>query len=360
MLVRCVSPKFIDNAGRQGLRRAGGARTRICALGRGPKRDGAAILALLSASVVLAGCSFGSSAPDPNLGVAASPRVSSGGRVPKGGGVYKVGKPYKVAGRWYVPQEVSHYDRTGIASWYGAAFHGRRTANGEIYDMNALTAGHPTLPLPSYAYVTNLNNGRTILVRVNDRGPYVGNRLIDLSRRSATELGFKGHGLARVRVRYAGRAPLNGDDWRERQHLAAQSWTSPGRAYANRSSSQISTGAIALGGPPAAPEPQWSVTRYRQQLRDGGRGREEGASVTASQRQHLTVGPFASLAEAERMHHELEELGPATVERIGAAADPSYRVLVGPLNDPAAVAAAQEMAGLAPGDGAFERVDGSR
>ena len=150
------------------------------------------LLAFLPAllSLPLGACSQGASAPDPQLGVAASPRVAGGRDVPKGGGMYKVGRPYKVAGRWYVPREVEHYDRDGIASWYGTAFHGRRTANGEIFDMHALTAGHPTLPLPSYAYVTNLDNGRTILVRVNDRGPYVKDRLIDLSRRSAAELGL--------------------------------------------------------------------------------------------------------------------------------------------------------------------------
>lgn len=299
-------------------------------------------------TLALTACSAGSSAPDPNLGVAASPRVTRGGPVPKGGGIYKVGKPYQVAGRWYVPREVDHYDRTGTASWYGTAFHGRRTANGEIYDMNALTAGHPTLPLPSYAYVTNLANGRTILVRINDRGPYVADRLIDLSRRSATELGFTRHGLARVRVRYAGRAPLNGDDSAERRHLAAQSWQGPGRAYASYAGSAISTGAIAVVEPERAPAQQWSVTRYRRQLNAKAAGSRQSArnALGGPQRSRLSVGPFATRAEAERMRHELESVGPATVEPIAAAGGPSYRVLVGPLADPAAVAAAEEMGGL--------------
>lgn len=144
--------------------------------------------------------------------------------MPKGGGVAKLGKPYMVAGRWYYPREQPGYDVTGIASWYGRDFHGRKTANGEVYDMNRLSAAHPTLPLPSYVYVTNLANNRTLLLRVNDRGPYVGNRIIDLSSAAARELGTSSQGLGRVRVRYAGRAPLDGDDSREQAFLRNQPW----------------------------------------------------------------------------------------------------------------------------------------
>jgi rare lipoprotein A len=155
-----------------------------------------------------------------------SPRIVEYGEpVPKGGGRYKVGEPYKVNGRWYRPRENPNYDKVGIASWYGRLFHGRHTANGEIYDMDALTAAHPTLPMPSYAQVTNLENGRTIIVRVNDRGPYAHNRVIDLSRRSAQALGIYRKGTGKVRVRYAGRAPLNGDDSYEWRVLASQPWS---------------------------------------------------------------------------------------------------------------------------------------
>ena len=139
-------------------------------------------------------------------------------------GTYKVGSPYQVEGKWYYPKVDLAYDERGVASWYGPNFHGKKTANGEIFDMWALTAAHPTLPLPSYAYVTNLANGRTLLVRINDRGPYARGRLIDLSRASARLLGFEARGTATVRVRYAGRAPLNGDDHHEQRFLAAQSW----------------------------------------------------------------------------------------------------------------------------------------
>jgi rare lipoprotein A len=135
--------------------------------------------------------------------------------VPKGGGTYRVGKPYSVAGRVYVPEEDTGYRAEGMASWYGDDFHGRLTANGEVFDMSSLTAAHPTLPMPSYARVTNLSNGKSLVVRVNDRGPYHGNRLIDVSNKAAELLEFKGNGVAKVRVEYVGRAPLEGSDDRQ-------------------------------------------------------------------------------------------------------------------------------------------------
>jgi len=165
---------------------------------------------------------------DPRYGVAASARVVEPGQpVPKGGGVYRVGKPYTVAGRLYVPEENINYSEIGYASWYGDDFHGRYTANGEIFDMTAITAAHPTLPLPSYVRVTNLANNRSIVVRVNDRGPYARDRLIDVSVKTAELLGFYGHGVARVKVEYVGRAPLAGSDDRKlmatlRQGVPAQ------------------------------------------------------------------------------------------------------------------------------------------
>jgi rare lipoprotein A len=141
--------------------------------------------------------------------------VELGEPIPKGGGTYRVGKPYVVAGRMYVPEENLNYREEGLASWYGDDFHGRLTANGEVFDMAGLSAAHPTLPMPCYARVTNLGNGKSLIVRVNDRGPYAGNRLIDVSNRAAELLDFKGHGVARVRVEYVGRAPLEGSDDRQ-------------------------------------------------------------------------------------------------------------------------------------------------
>jgi rare lipoprotein A len=174
------------------------------------------IAAVVAAAVLLANCSGGMGSVDPKYGVSASQRVVEMGQpVPKGGGVYRVGKPYVVAGRTYTPEEDINYSAVGIASWYGDDFHGRYTANGEIYDMNSISAAHPTMPLPSYARVTNLKNHKSIIVRVNDRGPYAHDRIIDLSQRTAHLLGFHGNGLARVKVDYVGRAPLAGSDDRK-------------------------------------------------------------------------------------------------------------------------------------------------
>ena len=172
-----------------------------------------------AAASPLANCSSSSkltSRVDPRYGVAASPRVVEPGQpVPKGGGVYRVGKPYQVAGATYTPEENSRYRAEGLASWYGDDFHGRLTANGEIYDMQAISAAHPTMPMPSYARVTNLATRKSLIVRVNDRGPYHANREIDLSARAADLLGFRSHGIARVRVEYVGAAPLEGTDDRQ-------------------------------------------------------------------------------------------------------------------------------------------------
>jgi rare lipoprotein A len=143
----------------------------------------------------------------------ASPRlVADGQPIPRGGGQYLVGHAYSIAGHTYYPSENESYTAVGMASWYGDAFQGRRTANGEVYDKDSISAAHPTMPLPSYARVTNLGNGHSIIVRVNDRGPYHGGRVMDVSSRVADALDFKGAGTARVKVEYIGRASLEGSD----------------------------------------------------------------------------------------------------------------------------------------------------
>lgn len=181
-------------------------------------RQAARAVAVAGACLALANCAQNGkfSRVDPKYGVSSSPRVVGFGEpVPKGGGTYRVGKPYVVGGRVYVPEEDANYRAEGLASWYGDDFHGRLTANGEVFDMASLSAAHPTLPIPSYARVTNLSNGRSLIVRINDRGPYHGNRLIDVSNKAAELLEFKHKGTARVRVEYVGRAPLEGSDDRQ-------------------------------------------------------------------------------------------------------------------------------------------------
>lgn len=154
---------------------------------------------------------------DPKYGVKASPRLyNEGDVIPKGGGRRYTGKPYVVAGQTYVPKEDPRgYVREGLASWYGSAFHGRMTANGEVFDRHSIAAAHPTLPLPSYARVTNLDNGASMIVRVNDRGPYHAGRVMDVSEEAAEALGFHRRGTARVRVEYAGKAAVAGSDDRK-------------------------------------------------------------------------------------------------------------------------------------------------
>jgi rare lipoprotein A len=163
-------------------------------------------------SLLLAHCSNGSRV-DARYGVSPSERVVGPGEpVPKGGGTFRVGSPYVVAGQTYVPQDNPNYRAEGLASWYGDDFHGRFTANGEIFDKDGITAAHTTLPLPSYVRVTNLTNGKSLIVRVNDRGPYAHNRIIDVSTRAARLLGFYSRGTVPVRIEYVGRAPVEGSD----------------------------------------------------------------------------------------------------------------------------------------------------
>jgi rare lipoprotein A len=178
-------------------------------------------------------------------GVKASPRVSNlRSNLKRGGGRDQLGKPYKVRGRMYYPQEDKDYKKVGAASWYGDAFHGRLTANGEIYDMTHLTAAHPTMPLPSYARVTNTANGASVIVRVNDRGPYSHNRLIDLSKRAAELLDYTHTGTAKVQVEYVGRAPLEG---RDDQYLMAS--YRPGNRAPDPSDGLPDGVMIAMNGP---------------------------------------------------------------------------------------------------------------
>ncbi|MCF6120695.1 septal ring lytic transglycosylase RlpA family protein [Mesorhizobium muleiense] len=178
-------------------------------------------------------------------GVKASPRVSfkmSG--LQRGGGRDQLGKPYQVRGKWYYPKEDKRYAKKGLASWYGEAFHGRLTANGEVYDMTHLTGAHPTMPLPSYARVTNLKTGSSVIVRVNDRGPYHDGRIIDVSKRAAEMLDYANIGTAKVKVEYVGRAPLHGKD----EHYLMASYH-PGNRAPDPSDGLPTGVMIAMNGP---------------------------------------------------------------------------------------------------------------
>jgi len=186
-------------------------------------RSAARLLVIVLTTGALAACGASSSIPhvkrgaftEAKFGVKASPRLSTAKNPPKGGGRYLVGKPYTVAGDVYEPIENPvGYVAAGGASWYGNDFHGRQTANGEIFSASAISCASPVLPLPSYVRVTNTDNGRSIICRVNDRGPYLHGRVMDLSYRTAAILGYADRGVGNIQVEYVGPAPLNGDDTR--------------------------------------------------------------------------------------------------------------------------------------------------
>jgi rare lipoprotein A len=185
--------------------------------------------------------------PSSIYGPASQRVVADGEPVPRGGGMYMLGNPYTVAGLTYYPSE-THYAAIGLASWYGDAFHGRRTANGEVYDRDGISAAHPTLPLPSYARVTNLRNHYSMIVRVNDRGPFAGHRIMDVSRRTAEALDFRQTGTTPVKIEYIGAASLAGSD--DEKLLATLRLDGPASLAGWKGRDRAT---VALNAPPVAP-----------------------------------------------------------------------------------------------------------
>lgn len=304
----------------------------------------ALIATLVVAAIALAGCSRKRSVDESNK---LSKRVVEYGQpVPKGGGRYKVGKPYKIAGRWYKPRVDPGYDKVGIGSWYGDLFHGRYTANGEIFDMDALTAAHPTLPLPSYVRVTNLQNRRSLVLRVNDRGPYAHDRIIDLSRASARALGYGRAGTARVRVQYLGPAPLNGDDSLERRVYASQSWARHASLKKAKSADKkrakgdtVMLAAAAREAVAADPVVVGSIPKERASagVPESWHTRTQafGMKKTASGRgrHFVQAASFNSRIFAERLGESYTQLGDVRVLPAKVAGKTWYRVRVGPYAD---------------------------
>ncbi len=240
-------------------------------------------------------------------GVKASPRVVREGQaVPKGGGRYQVGQPYQVRGKWYKPKEDPGYDKVGLASWYGSAFHGRYTANGEVYDKYHLSAAHPTFPLPSYARVTNLENGTSVIVRVNDRGPYSEGRIIDLSSKTAEMLDVKGKGTAKVRVQYVGKAPLDGHDM---PYLMASYVPKGSRVPAADPGGQIATGVMVASAAPMAESLPAAIPTFAERESDVGSG--PGSAMTAL----AAPAPESPALTAIGAFALLPEIGPIPRER---------------------------------------------
>jgi rare lipoprotein A len=254
--------------------------------------------------LLLAGC--GSTPPEP---------------VGPGAGHYKLGNPYQIAGRWYYPSYDPSYAAVGIASWYGYPFHGRATANGELFDRERPSAAHPTLPLPSVVRVTNLANQRQLELRVNDRGPFVGDRIIDLSQAAARALGFEEHGITEVRVEFVGLADAVGTP---PQPTAAPSVRLAAQAV-----------------PAVAPQPSDPPAARRAGLQlaapaDGLSPEHQTAADVMNKRclGFIQVGAFAEPERAVLLAKELDAAIALPVSADLPSIDRYARVRLGPIGDP--------------------------
>lgn len=302
------------------------------------------------------------------------------------GGIYKVGNPYKVMGRWYYPKEDYNYKEEGMASWYGEDFNGKKTANGERYNMNTLTAAHRTLPLPSIVKVTNLQNGRSIVVRVNDRGPYVKERIIDLSKRGATLLGYMGQGTTKVRVEIMAKeskqlkeamltgnvsadaeetfspAPSLYESSAERQKIAAEIQKADEAAiYASAGGQEVMSGTYKPTGKTAEPVAYGSAATKDGEVRSGSIGVMNSAEVKVSDNQgiygaaasnpdkkdtkavdksagyqylegyyYIHTGAFSNYALAHQQTVRLKEYGTTHIVPTESGGKKLYRVSMGP------------------------------
>jgi len=301
-------------------------------------------IAALVAALLLSACGSRPPAAPPGPAAAES----------SGHGIYKVGQPYQINGVWYYPKEDFAYDETGIASWYGEDFHGKFTANGEVFNLNALTAAHRTLPMPSIVEVTNLDNGRSMALRVNDRGPYKRGRIIDLSRRAAQLLGFEGTGTARVRVRIlvpesiqaASLARKNGGEDRQvadaaqaapRDRVTAEAL--PGAPGMQVASTEVATlpppaaGASAVAAPAIAEPPPPAPQPLPEQV--------TVEPVKATQL-FVQAGAYAVGENALRVKSRIDALGPVKVYAVRVNGVDLYRVRLGPV---ASVAEADRLLG---------------
>jgi rare lipoprotein A len=222
------------------------------------------------------------------------------------------GPPYQVEGKWYVPTYEPNYDEIGIASWYGPTFHGKASASGETFDENAMTAAHPTLPIPSLVRVTNLENGRSVVVRLNDRGPFVDDRIIDLSRAAGKALDMHAKGTARVRVQYVGPAPAEHNSTPARQvevrpaAVTPVKFSMPVMEVASEPLPDLVPAqdvSVAVAPPTRAPK------------RDGF---------------FVQAGSFADLGNAHMALEQVKFAGPASVVEAEVNGATYYRVMVGP------------------------------
>jgi|SoiMethySBSTD1v2_1073268.scaffolds.fasta_scaffold08496_4 peptidoglycan lytic transglycosylase len=284
---------------------------------------------LLASAAMLAGCT------ESKLVVDQAKVITNPG--PTKPGPYKIGKPYQVNGVWYYPKADYSYNETGIASWYGPGFHGKRTANGEVYDENGLTAAHKTLPMPSLVRVTNLENGRSIEVRVNDRGPYAAGRVIDMTRRGAQLLGFIDRGTARVRVQImveesqqlAALASRQGGDQVPPPPKAAPAGEVTPGSLPPIAGSKVSPGKPQPGAQPAAPtaQPGANVATVAVPQPDG-KVTQVPVKPTSI---YIQAGAFLRQANANQLGGQLKKYGSVRVAQVVVERQHYYRVRIGPI-----------------------------
>ncbi len=266
------------------------------------------------------------------LAACGSPR---GGDRPSGaGGYYKVGQPYQVGGEWYYPQEDPLYDETGIASWYGAAFHGRKTANGEIFDRALISAAHKTLPMPVNVRITNLENGRALVVRVNDRGPFKPGRVIDVSEKAAELLDFKNRGVARVRVQYVGVAMLADGKPGKRvsglgEHADLVTTPPPPTARVQGAELPPPPGAAAAPTPRPAPKPVIAAPAPTPEAEPP--GTVTRVAVRSKGQMYVQAGAFLGRDNAERLLVRLKRIADFRISSKSREGKVYHLVRVGPL-----------------------------
>jgi len=262
----------------------------------------------------------------------------------EGPSAYKIGQPYQVEGVWYYPKVDYGYDETGIASWYGPDFNGKPTASGEIYDQNGLTAAHKTLPLPTIVQVTNLENGRSLKLRINDRGPFVNGRIIDVSRRAAQLLGFHQNGTAKVRVQVLGdesmalAAALTGGSGvpADQPQPAAPSAAPTMAVTAQPLAATGSTAPVssAQGSVTTAPSASSSTVTAPATTHAVAAAAPDGRVVQTAvkpSRIFIQAGAFTQLANAQKLTAELSRLGAATMTPVMRGNQQFYRVRLGPI-----------------------------
>ncbi len=265
-------------------------------------------------------------------------RISrSGDQLPSTEGIYKVGNPYQIKGIWYYPSEDFEYNETGIASWYGPGFHGKQTANGEIYNMNELTAAHRTLPMPSLVRVINLDNGRGIVLKVNDRGPFAHGRIIDVSRRAAQLLGFEIKGTARIQVKIMEE---------ESRAIASrlQGWRDVGanetpiivdripKPAVNSSPLPPPPGALTAPSPQIQdlPAPARPIKGTKAQAQDPPLGQVKFGKPAPGEI-YIQAGAFAFYSKANKVRARLNSLGSVNVSQTLNNGRDLFRVRLGPI-----------------------------